>query len=220
MYTPPASRRYYSGVPSAKHWEHGVTNNIFTFDVELTSFYGEDLENVYLVLVEISPDGTEVGSLREGFQDARPHACLNNDYAVWSFGDLPAGETVKRTVKLKLPNDAGFTITGFIVSLKGAECESTLQDADGDNLSDADELALGTDPNDPDTDGDGLFDGSETNTGVFISFWETGTDPLARDTDGDCFGDGTEIAENFDPLDANDHPARQCSNADLTNPVP
>ncbi|MFP2964292.1 hypothetical protein ACLEPN_42965, partial [Myxococcus sp. 1LA] len=34
-------------------------------------------------------------------------------------------------------------------------------DTDGDGLSDAEEIALGTDPNNPDTDGDGLPDGIE-----------------------------------------------------------
>ena len=34
-------------------------------------------------------------------------------------------------------------------------------DSDGDGLSDAEEEALGTDPNNPDTDGDGYEDGEE-----------------------------------------------------------
>ena len=215
LYTPPASRRYYPGVPSAKHWENGVTQNIFTYDIQLTNFYGYDLTNVAIVLVEIAPDEG-----RQGFQDARPHACLNNQYAIWTFGNVAAGETVTRTVKLWLPNDAGFTVTGFVLSLSGAACEASLSDADGDGLDNAEEIALGTDPNDPDTDGDGLFDNAEDDTGSYVNWWATGTDPLARDTDGDCFSDGTEIAENFNPLSAASHPARKCNKADLTNPKP
>ena len=38
-------------------------------------------------------------------------------------------------------------------------------DADGDGLSDADELTIGTDLNNPDTDGDGIPDGDEVNGG-------------------------------------------------------
>lgn len=38
-------------------------------------------------------------------------------------------------------------------------------DSDGDRLSDADEAALGTDPNNPDTDGDGYYDGDEAALG-------------------------------------------------------
>jgi hypothetical protein len=45
-----------------------------------------------------------------------------------------------------------------------------LPDADGDRLSDAHEISLGTDPNNPDTDGGGRTDGDEVKT--------DGTDPL------------------------------------------
>ncbi len=39
-------------------------------------------------------------------------------------------------------------------------------DSDGDGLSDADEAALGTDPDNPDTDGDGYTDGDEVTAGT------------------------------------------------------
>jgi tRNA A-37 threonylcarbamoyl transferase component Bud32 len=58
-------------------------------------------------------------------------------------------------------------------------------DPDQDGLTNAQELALGTDPNNPDTDGDGLTDGREIN--------ETGTDPKNKDTDGDTLLDGAEV---------------------------
>ena len=73
-------------------------------------------------------------------------------------------------------------------------------DRDGDGLSDAEEMALGTDPLDADSDGDGLSDRLES---------ETETDPVQRDTDGDGLSDGQEDAnrngrrdaEETDPLD-------------------
>lgn len=57
-------------------------------------------------------------------------------------------------------------------------------DTDGDNLPDGYEaLTLGTDPTKPDTDDDGLYDGDEI-------YFET--DPLNPDTDGNGVFDGNE----------------------------
>lgn len=67
-------------------------------------------------------------------------------------------------------------------------------DPDDDGLANVDEQAAGTDPNEADTDSDGLADGEEVHTHL--------TDPLAPDTDGDGFGDGQEVAAGTDPLDA------------------
>ncbi|WP_284668648.1 Ig-like domain-containing protein [Myxococcus sp. SDU36] len=61
-------------------------------------------------------------------------------------------------------------------------------DSDDDGLTDAEEIALGTDPNNPDTDGDGLPDGIEVNV--------AGTDPLDDDTDDDGILDGNEDANH------------------------
>ena len=58
-------------------------------------------------------------------------------------------------------------------------------DIDGDGLSNIQEAALGTDPRNPDTDGDGLTDGAEVNT--------YHTNPLLRDTDGDGLTDWQEV---------------------------
>ncbi len=66
-------------------------------------------------------------------------------------------------------------------------------DADGDNLLDTDEAALGLDPYNPDADGDGVADGDEVNI--------YGTDPWNWDTDGDGLGDGVELFDTrTDPL--------------------
>jgi hypothetical protein len=61
----------------------------------------------------------------------------------------------------------------------------TWADADGDGLNFPAEQSLGTDPGNPDSDGDGLGDGEEVNLYA--------TDPLNPDSDGDYLGDGEEV---------------------------
>ncbi len=68
-------------------------------------------------------------------------------------------------------------------------------DDDKDGLTNAEEEKLGTDPNNPDTDGDGLIDGEE------VKVYHT--NPLNPDTDGDGLKDGDEVKKyKTDPLKA------------------
>lgn len=113
-------------------------------------------------------------------------------------------------------------------------------DLDTDELTAGDEYNFGTDPNDPDsdddnlldgpeikgtaglrpatnplvadTDGDGLNDDVETNTGTWMSAADTGTNPVDVDWDKDGLLDGAEtntgiLVDRFDtgtdPFDAN-----------------
>ncbi|HTM68071.1 MAG TPA: binary toxin-like calcium binding domain-containing protein [Candidatus Binatia bacterium] len=64
-------------------------------------------------------------------------------------------------------------------------------DADNDGLPDQAEAVQGTDPANPDTDGDGLKDGEE------VQVYKT--DPTKADTDGDGYKDGDEVYAGFDP---------------------
>jgi len=90
-------------------------------------------------------------------------------------------------------------------------------DADSDGLSNEQEALLGTDPNVPDTDSDGLTDGEEmltigsdprkrdTDGDILLDGDEVkvyGTDPTKADTDGDGLADGIEVAQGSDPLAA------------------
>lgn len=72
-------------------------------------------------------------------------------------------------------------------------------DSDGDGLTDAEELILGTDPHNPDTDYDGLSDYDEVRV--------YGTNPLHPDTDGDQMADGYEVQLGRNPLISDNPPS-------------
>ena len=85
-------------------------------------------------------------------------------------------------------------------------------DPDMDNLSNIEELDMGTDPQEEDTDMDGLNDGVETNTGTWVSPTDTGTDPLNTDSDGDGLLDGVENPDL--PFVDADQPGTDPNNSD------
>lgn len=50
-----------------------------------------------------------------------------------------------------------------------------------------------------DSDNDGLRDGVETATGIYVSSTNTGTNPLVADSDGDSMPDGMEVSRGTNP---------------------
>src|SRR3989344_9416266 len=90
------------------------------------------------------------------------------------------------------------------------------EDADHDGLLNAEEQLYGTDPANPDTDGDGYNDGEEVKNGynplgegtldsdndglADPTERKMGTDPFNPDTDGDGYSDGDEVAHSHNPL--------------------
>lgn len=71
------------------------------------------------------------------------------------------------------------------------EATPIVVDSDGDGLSDAQEIEIGTDPDEVDTDNDELGDREE----VVVY----GTNPLEEDTDGDGYPDGSEVRNGYNP---------------------
>ena len=78
--------------------------------------------------------------------------------------------------------------------------------------NDGDEVTNGSDPNNDDTDGDGINDGDEVATEptpittIPMAMASTmlliinGTDPSNDDSDGDGVNDGDELVDSTDPL--------------------
>ena len=108
------------------------------------------------------------------------------DDAPFKKGDIFEDKQNHVYVLVALTEGAGFTIV-----VSGIKVQ-TIKDTDQDGLFDLIETQLGTDPNNPDTDGDGLKDGDEVN--------KYGTNPLNPDTDGDGLRDGREVELGTDPL--------------------
>ena len=79
-------------------------------------------------------------------------------------------------------------ITALYTAGSAGKCKV---DFDADGLNDLQEGFLGTDPNDSDTDNDGLTDGDE----VFVLY----SNPLSPDADGDGVPDWVELAQGRNP---------------------
>ena len=95
--------------------------------------------------------------------------------------------------KNNLVNNVGENQSNAPEQVYNKAIENTLlTDSDLDGLTNAQEKELGTNPDNSDTDSDGLLDNSE----ILIHK----TNPLKADTDGDGKGDGYEVRRNLDPL--------------------
>lgn len=90
------------------------------------------------------------------------------------------------------PSVATTTSKSNLIGLQSKLDKIYQTDKDFDGLTDEEEKKLGTDPLNPDTDGDGLLDGSEVK--------KFKTNPLNPDTDGDGMKDGEEVLRGRDPL--------------------
>lgn len=119
------------------------------------------------------------------------------------------------TIVIQATNDGAASITTTSVAIGGATTGGLpiswilanhldpndpalpFEDPDRDGLTNLQEFQTGTDPNNPDTDGDGLIDGDEVN--------KYRTNPLLADTDGDGIPDGVEIQTGSNPLDKNSY---------------
>ncbi len=137
---------------------------------------------------------------------------------VLDVGNLNAGQRGKLAVYQVDVNGVFFPLSGALVGVTTvppfiATIEVPLEhfsdfaviaplDSDNDGLFDLfapdDEWAFGTDPLDPDTDRDGLLDGTE----VDMAMGTGCPSPTAADSDGDHLSDGAEVARGTNVCNA------------------
>jgi hypothetical protein len=162
------------------------TNGSYSFDA---TFRAARTVNSASTTVSVQKDGVVVGG------------CSGSVTGLWSSasGNLVACQDLELTLlageSVDFVVDAGTADVYDDVALNVLVTEMP-GDSDGDGLTDEEEGILGTDPDLPDTDSDGLNDGPEVDTYL--------TDPLESDTDGGGVSDGLEVSARTDPLDPTD----------------
>ena len=107
------------------------------------------------------------------------------------FGDRSKYDTLEddNKAEIKYPQSGMYQSKSIKDEIEDPNPED--KDTDGDGLPDEKEKAYETDPNNPDTDGDGLSDLEEI---------ELGTNPNNPDTDKDGINDRLELIYGFEEL--------------------
>ncbi len=185
----------------------------------------DNLENNSGVFNSATDPGTDPNAA-DTDGDGFPDNIENNSGINNGAGDPGTNPNLSDTDMDNLPDDwevANLLDPGSAVGDNGEQ-----GDGDNDGSPNSRELAQGTDPNDSDSDDDNLLDGVEDGTGIFVDATMTGssplnadtdgdtltddletggvsgTDPNLADTDGDFFRDDWELANNRNPLNADD----------------
>jgi hypothetical protein len=110
---------------------------------------------------------------------------IREDGSYWTETVLDTGEDTEHKTSYEVPPDVLEPTRIYYWRVR-------FRDSTGlwGRWSDETSFAIGLD-----TDGDGLSDLVETDTGFYISLTNTGTDPRNPDTDGDGLMDGEEVTE-------------------------
>lgn len=148
-------------------------------------------------------------------------ALVSNWGRFLGIGELP---TPTPTISLEqagaTQTAVGAALTVAVATQSGAATQAAMTavvegDTDLDGLTNQQETALGTDPNNADTDADGLRDGDEvliystdpkvrdSDNDLLTDFDEINTyktNPRSGDSDADGVADGLEVAQGTDPL--------------------
>ncbi len=134
---------------------------------------------------------TEDGTLEADDDEVEWHL-PNKEGTYTIYATAPSGKQISKTINvIKLDSiENNQQLAGIIED----EVDDEITDNDNDGLMNAEEIKLGTNKDDADTDSDGLPDKFEIE--------KTQTDPLKADTDNDGIRDGDELDLGLDPLKA------------------
>jgi hypothetical protein len=194
----------------------GVVDDLFVFDGALSAAKVNAIRNLRLSGLDYTP--AEAAALFDLFDASSNGTVKGNDWAPKSgltaapgaLEDLGAQGT---GVVLDDQGNGMSAITGLVFDFDndglpdsweilhfGDLSKDGTGDEDMDGLTEQEEFDEGTDPNDNDSDDDGLTDGAEVATHQ--------TDPLDADSDNDGFSDFDEVNANppTNPNDENSFP--------------
>ncbi|MEM9143545.1 MAG: gliding motility-associated C-terminal domain-containing protein, partial [Bacteroidota bacterium] len=138
------------------------------------------------------------------------------DEGEWTITSQPAGGTITNGINEidfegQPDGDYVFTFTttgaqapcvneSVMVSISVSSCDT---DADNDGLLGGEEAALGTDPNNADTDGDGINDGDEVGPDIENPLNTDGDDTIDALESNTADADGDGVVDQQDPADDN-----------------
>ncbi|MFB1481346.1 Ig-like domain-containing protein [Corallococcus sp. RDP092CA] len=149
---------------------------------------GSTVTNPTVTVTGTAANATSVTVTFEG--TSYPATLNGGNWTVALPGPLADGTYTVTAVSSDGTTHSATATTTFTVNAAGPV------DSDNDGLTDEEEIAQGTDPNNPDTDGDGIPDGVEVNVGH--------TNPLDSDSDDDGILDGNEDKNHDGLVDADE----------------
>ena len=123
-----------------------------------------------------------------------PGSYGENELIAAGFSDLQvSGDGTLTVLDASSDSDGDGLLDAWELATIGSLDGDRDGDSDSDGLSNEFEFVLGTDPAKDDSDNDGLKDGAENGSGVYVDANQAGTNPRSSDSDGDGLSDGEEV---------------------------